>query len=200
MDGIFTDFRQAQEQGSGNLLSTTLLPIAPPSDPARLRSFYRSTDKLNVEHDIRSQILYHHYPGYRLSKGEGNAWVDVYVAYWKFVGEYLVAEDALARGQSKEAELGRVYTAYKDVANALIRGYSSGQFQAWTIPCLYVVGKYLRLFAIKADEQAGTKEEDYDSGFQDDLVDDSGENEKLKDAARVINRVFTLCISDRQVT
>ena len=39
---------------------------------------------------------------------------------------------------------------------ALIRGYTNCGFEAWTVPCLYVAGKYMRIFAIKADEGAAS--------------------------------------------
>lgn len=90
--------------------------------------------------------------------------------------------------------------------NLVIRGYSgSSGFQSWTLPVLYTAGKYLRVFAIKADEEQAAKvgtgavkmETD---GLGDDVTSGGLEkNERLEDAARVINRVFTLCISDRYV-
>lgn len=61
------------------------------------------------------------------------------------------------------------------------------------------------MFAIKADEEQAAKvgtgavkmETD---GLGDDVTSGGLEkNERLEDAARVINRVFTLCISDRYV-
>jgi COP9 signalosome complex subunit 12 len=91
-----------------------------------------------------------------------------------------------------------VYEAWKEMTNALIRGYSSGGFEAWTVPCLYVTGKYLRIFAIKADEETGSKVV-FGEGYQDDFNPEAGKNEKLEDAARVLNRIFQLCISDRHV-
>ena len=96
----------------------------------------------------------------------------------------------------------KVYEAWKDVANTVIKGYSSGVLEAWTLPVLYTAGKHLRTFAIKADEitRAGGGDASFNAGgFQDDIASDSGKNEKLEDAARVINRMFTLCISDRYV-
>jgi hypothetical protein len=89
-----------------------------------------------------------------------------------------------------------VYEAWKEMSNALIRGYSSGGFEAWTVPCLYVTGKYLRIFAIKADQETGNKVV-FGGSFQDDFNPEAGKNEKLEDAARVLNRIFQLCISDR---
>ena len=203
MDRIFIDFHQAQEHGSGALLSRTLLPFADAQDPDRLIAFYSSTNKLSVTSDIRSQILYHPYANYRLGKSEAEAWVEVYVAYWRVIGEILVAKDTMIargnNGQEEAADWGNVYGLWKEMTNALIRGYSSGHFPAWTVPCLYVAGKYLRIFAIKADEQIGRVGGDtsYDSGYGDDVMGNTGKNEKLEDAARVINRIFTLCISDR---
>lgn len=85
------------------------------------------------------------------------------------------------------------------MTNAIIRGYSlSNGFEAWTIPCLYISGKYLRTFAIKADEETGSNVA-FGAGFQDDFNPEAGKNEKLEDAARVLNRMFQLCISDRWV-
>jgi hypothetical protein len=61
-----------------------------------------------------------------------------------------------------------------------------------------VVGKYLRIFAIKADEGA-TNGVGTITTFQDDLDPEAEKNEKLEDAARQLNRIFTLCLSDRYV-
>ena len=80
----------------------------------------------------------------------------------------------------------------------LIRGYTNCNFEAWTVPCLYVAGKYLRIFAIKAD--AGSKNSgDAIYSFQDDVDPDEGQNEKLEDAARQLNSIFNLCLNDRLV-
>jgi hypothetical protein len=82
------------------------------------------------------------------------------------------------------------------MTNSLIRGYSACGFEAWTVPCLYVAGKYMRIFAIKADEASGTVV-DVVTSFQEDINPESEKNEKLEDAARQLNRIFTLCLSDR---
>jgi len=80
--------------------------------------------------------------------------------------------------------------------NQLIRGYNNAGFEAWTVPCLYVVGKYIRTFAIKADEET-TVGTGAVTNFGDDINLEQEENEKLQDAARQLNRVFQLCLSDR---
>lgn len=190
MDIVFRDFKQAQLVASGPLLSTTITPISPPEDPNRLQKFHAASSSFSIQQDVRYSILHHDNTDARFSKSEGHAWVEVYVAYWKAIGEIIAVSP----------DWTKVYEAWKEVANALIRGYSSAGFQAWTVPSLYVAGRYLRIFAIKADAGARDKGATvFNGGFQDDLVGDVGKNEKLEDAARVINRMFTLCISDRYV-
>lgn len=194
MDSIFEAFGQAQALGNGNLLATTLTPISPAEDPERLHAFRNGANVFSVQHEIRD-LIQTNTQGMKLPKAESNAWLDVYLAYWKAVGEILATEEGTSR-----ADWNKVYETWKEVANALIRGYSNGGFQAWSIPCLYVAGKYLRVFAIKADEQGRKKgASTFNASFQDDVVGDFGKNEKLEDAARVMNRIFTLCISDRYV-
>ncbi len=85
------------------------------------------------------------------------------------------------------------------MTNSLIRGYTNCGFEAWTVPCLYVAGKYLRIFAIKADEATGANTGSANN-FQDDFNPEAEKNEKLEDAARQLNRIFQICLSDRSVT
>jgi hypothetical protein len=84
------------------------------------------------------------------------------------------------------------------MTNALIRGYTNMGFEAWTVPCLYVAGKYMRIFAIKADENAAASTNAINN-YQDDFNPEAEKNEKLEDAARVLNRIFNICLSDRYV-
>ncbi|EPE30762.1 hypothetical protein GLAREA_03729 [Glarea lozoyensis ATCC 20868] len=194
MDLIFGDFRKFYEVGDGYGLAQTLSPISPPSQPERLRNFYRSTNFQNVQKDFKYQILYDNSAPFKLPADEGNGWVEVYVAYWKAVGEIQIAEAAANSGH--KASWMKVYEAWKELTNMLHRGYMNCNFGSWTIPCLYVVGKYLRVFAIKADEGAASSQA-VSATFQDDFNPDSEKNEKLEDAARQLNRIFNLCLSDR---
>ncbi|KAL8788201.1 MAG: hypothetical protein Q9195_007416 [Heterodermia aff. obscurata] len=194
MDALFHDFKQAHYIRNGPLLADTLSPIALPRDPNRLRVFHGQSDDYSIGSDVKYQVL-HYDKSIDITKAEANAWVDIYIAYWKALGPILDAEI-----MSSEADWSKIYDSWKDVANSLIKGYSSGNFPSWTVPCLYVVGRHLRIFAIKADESArvaGGGVQMKTGGFQDDIASDIGKNEKLEDAARVINRIFTLCISDR---
>lgn len=192
MNNIFDDFHEAQKFGSGDLLSQTLVPISPPSQPNRLRGFYQSSNQYDIELDIR-YALYPAKSAFPLPKQEGNAWIEIYKAFWKSVGAVLAIEDGTIA-----IDVGwlNVYDAWKEMTTALVRGYTNASFRNWTIPCLYVAGKFLRLFAIMADKTAKGKPNS-DREFQDDIIDTSGRNTKLEDAARVINGIFKLCISDR---
>jgi len=197
---LFSDFAAAQNAANGYLLATTISPEPPRSDPARLYSFQRGTNAYSVQTDLRYKLQYN--TEMHLEKKEASTWLDVFVPYWSFVNKLLAAEEAQNASRSREADWSGVYEDWKAVVNALQRGYSSNVLEAWTLPCLYVAGKYLRIFAIKADERAASQR---DSGLaigflaEEDAFDAGGKNEKLEDAARQINRIFSLCISDRYV-
>lgn len=197
MDTVFQIFHQAQSQYAGPLLATTLSPIPPPHDPTLLRRFHKGSNVFSIQGDIQKYIKAR--PSY-LPNPEANAWIDIYVAYWKALGEILRAET----GHHRDDWAIKVYEAWKEILTLLIRGYSPASgFGAWTMPCLYTVGKYLRVFAIKADEEQskmfGQEGGPEDDGLGDDVMGSVEKNKWLEDAARVINEVFRLCISDRYV-
>jgi len=197
---LFSDFAAAQNALNGYLLATTISPEPPKSDPARLYSFQRSTNAYSVPTDLQYKLQWN--TEMSLPKKEATVWVEVFAAYWSFVNKLLAAEEAQNTGRSSEADWTGVYEDWRGVVNALHRGYSSNVLEAWTIPCLYVAGKYLRVFAIKADEKAASQRDSgvaLDTLQQEDAFDASSKNEKLEDAARMINRIFSLCISDRYV-
>lgn len=197
MDALFSDFKHAHSLESGPLLATTITPAAPFQDPNRLRKFCKESDDYSIAADVRYQIT-HYDKTVQIKKQEANAWIEVYIAFWKSLGPILDTED-----DPEDADWAKAYESWKDVTNALLRGYSGGHFLVWTIPCLYVVGKYLRIFAVRADDQAKVRSggglQMKTGGFGDDIASDVGKNETLEDAARQINRIFTLCISDRYV-
>lgn len=94
----------------------------------------------------------------------------------------------------------KVYETWRDLLNVIIRGYNSHGFEAWTIPILYVSGKHLRDFAIKADVERNNNsslENAAEPNFQDDFDPEEEQNKMLEDCARQLNRVFNLCLSDR---
>ena len=194
MDKIFKNFHEAHTTGSGPLLSATLIPAALPEDPNRLRRIANSIGGPSPQSTIRSGLLAHPNTEVRLSKVEGNAWVDVYIAYWKAIREIVALEDGFRDDWS------HVYSAWRDVTNILIKGYNSGGFESWTVPCLYVVARNLRTFAIKADIMGVSNGAmSYENGFQDEESGDIGKNKHLSETAGIISRIFTLCLSDRYV-
>ena len=81
---------------------------------------------------------------------------------------------------------------------ALHRGYANQGFEAWTVPCLYIAGKYLRVFAIKADDERHNSSNDTSTAtLQDDFDPDAEKSQNQEDCARQLNRLFQLCLSDR---
>jgi len=58
-----------------------------------------------------------------------------------------------------------------------------------------MIGKYLRIFAIKADE--GGRKPGPTTDFGEELNLDAGKNHYLEDAARQLNGIFKICLSDR---
>lgn len=201
MDAIFSEFAAADASEQGYALAATISPEPPKHDPARLYNFYRSANAHSLQTELRYRLQYN--PNLQLDKQEASAWIEVFAAFHKFTGVLLGAEEVQNSGREVEARWGDVYELWKDVVTALVKGYQNGAFYAWTIPCLYVAGKYLRVFAIKADDSAALQKGNgfaYGGGIQEeDAFGTGGKHEKLEDAARQINRIFGLCVSDRYV-
>lgn len=190
MGSIAQAFKSAYINGSGSGLAAVFTPIAPSEDPDRLRSFYQFSNAASVSLDLPYALF--HGRGSILPKSEQADWVNIFLSYWEAIGELLKCED-----RNPGASVVAVFNAWKKVANAFIRAYSgSSDFPAWTLPCLYTVGKYLRIFAINADLEAASQGS-AGFGFQDDIPPDVEKNSNLEEAARNINRMFTLCLSDR---
>lgn len=190
MVSIFVDFKEGQRLGSGNRLAASLNPIAPADDLHRLREFYYFTNPGSLHPGLRYCLF--HENGPKLPKNEQAAWTDIYVAFWNAVGELIKFDENPASGSWV-----KTFDAWKELANVLVRGYSNGGLQAWTLPCLYVVGKHIREFAMKADTEIEAQGSGAFGSFDDDITSDK--SAKLEDAARTINRMFILCLSDRSV-
>lgn len=194
MKSVFHQFKQAQLDGSGTALAESLTPTTSAQNPVRLRSFYYFTDSVNASSDIRYALLHDRSTGSKLPKQEANAWVDIFVAFWKSAGELVKINEFPEKGSWT-----KVFIAWKELSTLLIRGYSTLGLQAWTLPCLYVVGKYLRIFAIKADAETVQDSTAYNGAFGDDVITDSAKSARLEETSQVVNRMFTLCLHDRYV-
>lgn len=194
MEVLFRDFQTANTEMSGPLLAATIAPIAPPNYLNRLDAIYKDSNAASVSRNVAFGLTKSAHAAIQYPNPEIDTWTEIYSAYWYAIGGIIAAEQSTSRPDWQG-----VYMAWKDLANSVIKGYSSGVLEAWTLPVLYIAGKHLRIFATKADESAGG-DAAFNSGvLQEDIAGDFGKNQKLEDAARVINRMFTLCISDRYV-
>jgi COP9 signalosome complex subunit 12 len=93
-----------------------------------------------------------------------------------------------------------VYESWKALTSMLIRGFQNCNFPSWNVPSLYVVGKYLRLFAIKSDAERTRAASFNPSGaelMQDDFDPEAEKQAQLRDCEQHLKRMFTLCLSDR---
>ena len=75
------------------------------------------------------------------------------------------------------------------VLRVVIRGFSNSNWPNYFLPVLYQTSNSLRIVAMRADYYLSISHKGPKSGEQI--------QEKLEDAARVINRGFTICIADR---
>ncbi|KAI1358720.1 PCI domain-containing protein [Xylaria arbuscula] len=195
MDSLIRQFRAAYAGTNGEQLAETLSPDTE-VHAARLQAIWGRGDARSMTSDLN--FLFHQDQArhsIRLSKEETSGWIAIYTAYWKAIGEILAAEGLRNDTQSSWA---KVYIAWKEVTLLTVRGYTNHDFENWTIPCLYVTGKYLRLFAMRADAERGLSSDDM---AVDDLKDDfdpqAEEHKSLEDCARHLNRIFQVCASDR---
>jgi len=189
---LFLEFHEAQRTGNGPALASCLAPINSPSDPARLWSFSQSHNYQTVEADIRHLVVQDRY-AVKLPKQEANQWVQIFVCLWKCTKELVSIESG--RG----GDWNTAYKAYKDLCNNLVRGYQSFNFPAWSVPCMYTAGKYLRVLAIKADAEAArvaSNSNGFAAGMTEDIADTSEKNEKLQDAARTLQLMVAACRTD----
>ncbi len=194
MGSIFADFHEAQRSGNGRLLASCLAPLDTEHDPYRLQSLAQLSNYQTVSADIRFHLV-QALGATKLPKAEANAWVDIFVAFWKCAKELVGLRSGNSAGDWFKA-----FDAYKELCNHLVRGYTNNGFQSWTVPCLSIAGKYIRMIAMKADSEGKTKDGNGDAfagGFSDDIMGDTNKNEKLEQAAWTINRMFTVCLSDR---
>ncbi|KAG9256121.1 PCI domain-containing protein [Emericellopsis atlantica] len=192
MNELFEDFAKARQARNGYELAQTLSPVPPADKPHRLLRVSQSTNSHSVKGDIKHYIKTSVSHRGKLSQDALTGWVEVYAAYWKAIEEILAGE----HGQSSWT---KVYEAWRDLTSMLVRGYNNFGFEAWTIPSLYMVGKYLRLFAIKADAEPKRRTPAH-QGFMligDDFDPDAERQSQLRDAEQHLKRIFSLCLTDR---
>jgi hypothetical protein len=79
-----------------------------------------------------------------------------------------------------QGEYEEAFESQKELVQAFQRGMSN--MTRWCLPTLYVINNDLRIVASRADDLAVTVE---------------GKRKKLEEAANVISKSFTYCITDR---
>ncbi|KAF8417223.1 hypothetical protein EV426DRAFT_382362 [Tirmania nivea] len=141
------------------------------------REFAYSTNNQAVARDVRNELLDREVFDGFTSTAEVNSWVEVFVCFWKVTC-------ALERGDRPDAV--KAWEAQKELVLAVIRGFQNAGWSNMFLPVLYMTSNNLRLLAVRADYYVNL----YKTPAEQN-------QEKLEDAARVINRGFTICIADR---
>ncbi|KAF1988546.1 hypothetical protein K402DRAFT_445368 [Aulographum hederae CBS 113979] len=193
MEAYFAEVREALATQDGYRLAQTMTPVAPSDDPDRLHNFHRGCTAFDVQNTIRQAIIYDNEA--HIPPSEGSGFVDVYVAYWKVLGVILAAEETTNGGE--QADWVNVYNCWKELASIVNRHFDNAIFTAWSLPCLYVAGKYLRSYAILADEVAAKGNIKFNYGLSDDVVDGMAKHDYLEDASRKLTDFYKTCAGDR---
>ena len=190
------EFMSAYKNGNGYRVASVFIPY---DDSNRLSEFYNSSTSANVVKDLRSYFNQHR--NSHFSKADVNAWVEIFAAFWRAIGELTIARTSSQIVNQRNAQWAKLYEAWKEFNNALIRGFNSNALHPWTLPCLYTSGKYLRLFAIQADMIVAKSRQSaaLNDAFEDDLKFEA-KNEKLEDCAQQLRRIFSLCVGDRYLS
>jgi hypothetical protein len=194
MDSLTSEFKNAYHQEDGYGIAAVFTPQL----DSRLHDFHKSSNAALLSSDLRSILIYHNDLG--LSKQEANAWINLFCDYWSAIGELLLAaESQTSYSTTPDFDWGKVYQAWRRVSDIVIKSFQDSLFPYWAVPLLTVAGKYLRIFALRADDSARLKTGNvtYNEGLQDDIVSSVGKNENLADCGRQINRMFAACSSDR---
>ena len=97
MNELFNEFAIAHATRNGYELAQTLSPVPPPHEPHRLNRVWQSTNSHSVKGDVKHFIKTSVSPRGGLTQDEINGWVEVYMAYWKAIGEILAGESGKVR-------------------------------------------------------------------------------------------------------
>lgn len=196
MQAALAPFQAAHATALAQPVANFFSPVPPAQDPGRLYDFFRASNDVQIEGDVRYVLK--HNKTTRMTQKESGAWADIIVSYWRAVKEIIKADEASNQGRLGATQYVAVYDAWKDLTSAFIKHISGGALPAWAIFTLYFTANHLRRIAIKADIQlAQSKPATVSNSFSDDIVSTVAQNQKLEEAARVFNRIFALCLGDR---
>lgn len=199
MQAALAPFQEAYADGRAQPVAIFLSPVPPAHDPGRLYDFYRASNDDKIEGDVRYALKYNKKS--RMSNKETDAWIDILVLYWRAVQQIILAEEAANQGKLGDGQFLAVYDKWKDLTNSFLKHISAGSLPPWAIFTLYFTANHFRRIAIKADEYlAKAKPVAAVNSFSDDVaVPQTANNKMLEEAARLFNRVFSLCLGDRCV-
>lgn len=196
MQAALAPFEDAYATGLAQPVADFLSPVPPPNDPGRLYDFYRASNDDKIVGDIRYALKYNKRT--RMGQKESDAWVDILAGYWRAAKQIILADEAANQRRLGDRQYLAVYDAWKDLTSSFIKHISGGALPAWAIFTLYFTANHLRKIATKADDYlAKAKPAASVNSFSDDIVPQAARSEKLEEAARVFNRVFALCLGDR---
>ncbi|KAJ1327912.1 COP9 signalosome complex subunit 12 [Microdochium nivale] len=192
MDSLIKEFRVAYSSMKGDQIAETIHPNIQRYS-SRLQAVWGRGNLRETQGDL--DFLFRQDKSRpKIPKEEANGWYEIFLAYWKAVGEILAAEGLRSDAKSSWTT---VYERWKDFTLLVVRGYTHHDFENWTIPCLYVAGRYLRLYAIRADEERRRSGDDTEITFSDDIEPEAEGNRYLVECSRHLNRIFQICLSDR---
>ncbi|KAF1914264.1 hypothetical protein BDU57DRAFT_288719 [Ampelomyces quisqualis] len=196
MQAALAPFEDAYATRLSQPIAEFLSPVPPVHDPGRLYDFYRASNDDKVVGDVRYALKYNKRT--RMGQKESDAWVDIIVGYWRAVKQIILSDEAVNQGRLGDQQYLAVYDAWKDLTSSFIKHISGGALPAYAIFTLYFTANHLRKIAIKADAYlAKAKPATSLNSLSDDIVPQTARSEKLEEAARVFNRVFALCLGDR---
>ncbi|KAL5119711.1 COP9 signalosome (CSN) subunit [Pleosporales sp. CAS-2024a] len=196
MQAALALFEEAYATGLAQPVADFLSPVPPPHDPGRLYDFFRASNDDKIVGDVRFALKYNRKT--RMGQKEADAWVDIIASYWRAVKHIILADEAANQGKLADHQFLAVYDKWKDLTSSFIKHISNGALPAWAIFTLYFTANHLRNIATRADEHlAKAKPASSLASFSDDVVPQPARSEKLEEAARVFNRVFALCLGDR---
>ncbi|KAF1955425.1 hypothetical protein CC80DRAFT_526385 [Byssothecium circinans] len=197
MQAAIEDFYAAYTKPEcASLVAKFLSPEPPSHDALRLYDFVRATNEVRVTGDV--QYAVESRMRKLMAPDEMRGWIDIISCYWRAVDRIVKAEEAQNQGKLSERQALDVYDAWKDLTSSFMKHISNGALPFWAIFTLCLTANHLRTFAINADVQlAKVRPAGVSASFQDDIVSPAPRSEKLEEAARMFNRIFALCLGDR---
>lgn len=198
MQAALAPFHEAYASALAQPVAAFLSPFAPAHDPGRLYEFFRASNEEKIEGDVRYALKSN--KSTRMTNKEAGAWVEIIASYWRAVKELIQLDEAVNQGKLVERSYVAVYEAWKDLTSTFMKHISGGLMPPWAIFTLYFTANHLRKLAIQADEHSFKSKPVafVNISYSDDVVGTTvAHYQKLEEAARVFNRIFALCLGDR---